>query len=378
MRIAVLTTGRQDWGILRSTCLLLASDARFDLRVLAGGMHCSAAFGDGLRSLAAEGVTVVEKLQWINDAGTTSAAQQAGEALVQVMGALERQKPDALLLVGDRFETLSAAHAATLARVPVVHLHGGEETAGAIDNSLRHAITKLAHLHLVSHRDHAARVVALGEASAAVHVVGAPGLDNTHRSDLPGREALEADLGIPLRSPLVVVTLHPATLGGDPALELSAVCEAMDAVDATYVITLPNSDPGNEVLRAGLRKAALHGQRVVADALGERRYWALMRLADAVLGNSSSALIEAPIMRLPAVNIGERQRGRLRGDNVIDAEPSGPAITAALQRALSTGFRAGLSPTGPYGDGRSAPRIINALAEWKIPVPPTKPLIPVS
>jgi len=377
VRIAVLTTGRQDWGILRSTCKLLGSDSRFDLRVFAGGMHLSAAFGEGLVSLAEDGIEVCEKLRWIDDAGTTPTAQQAGEAIVQISAALERQRPDALLLVGDRFETLSAATAATLAKVPVIHLHGGEETEGAIDNSIRHAITKLAHLHLVSHPLHAERVLAMGEASNAIKMVGAPGLDNAHRTDLPSRSSLERDLGIALDAPVVLVTLHPTTLGAEPALELAALTEAMDSVDATYVITLPNADPGNELLRKGLVEAAGHGRRLVASALGERRYWGLMRIADAMVGNSSSALIEAPVLRVPAVNIGVRQKGRLRSDNLLDVQPSAPEIAGALKRALSPEFRASLASLGPYGDGQSAPRILAALAAWKIPVPPIKPSIAV-
>ena len=377
MRLAVLTTGRQDWGILRSTCQLLAQDSRFELKLFAGGMHVSAAFGNGVASLEADGFAVAERLRWIDDSGTTSAGAQAGEAVTQVAAALERQRPEALLLVGDRFETLSAAHAATLARVPVVHLHGGEETAGAIDNSIRHAITKLAHLHLVSHRDHAARVIAMGERRNTVHEVGAPGLDNAHRIDLASRTQLEQDLGRPLTSPLVLVTLHPTTLGAEPAQELAAVIEAMDAVDATYVISLPNADPGNEVIRSGLRAAATRGQRLVADALGERRYWGLMGIADAMLGNSSSALIEAPVLRIPAVNVGDRQLGRLRGNNIIDAAPTGAAVTRALRKALDKTFRATIGDQGPYGDGRSAPRVVAALASWTIPVPPTKPSIEV-
>jgi len=380
MRVGVLTTGRQDWGILRSTCHALARDPAFQLVLIAGGMHLAARFGRTVTMLEEDGLPISEALSWIPDGAPVSAADESAEALRVLAAAFRRQRPDALLLVGDRYETMAAAMAATLERIPIAHLHGGEETEGAFDNALRHAITKLAHLHLTSHETHAARVRALGEDARAVHVVGAPGLDNARRTDLPDRAALEGTLGLALRAPVVLVTLHPATLGDDPAREAAAVTAAMDRVPATYVITLPNSDPGSAATRAVLVAAvAGRADRVAVDALGERRYWAMLGHADAMLGNSSSALIEAPVFGLPAVNVGIRQRGRLRGANLIDAPPDAEAIAIALRRALSPAFRAGLAgTTSPYGDGRSAARIVEILRAWTPPHPPTKPAIPVS
>lgn len=287
--------------------------------------------------------------------------------------ALARQAPAALLLAGDRFETAAAALAATVACVPLVHLHGGEVTSGAFDDALRHAITKLAHLHLVSRPEYGARVVAMGEDPASVHVVGAPGLDNLHRTDLASPEELERFLGIRLEPPVVVVTLHPATWGGDPRAEAEAVAEAMAAVEATYVVTLPNADPGGRAIRAVLEAAVRPPRGAVAASLGERRYWGLMRTAAALLGNSSSALIEAPAVSLPAVNVGARQEGRLRGANVVDAPATGPAIAEALRRVLAPGFRESLAGApSPYGDGKSAERIVRVLAGWTPPRPPVK------
>jgi UDP-hydrolysing UDP-N-acetyl-D-glucosamine 2-epimerase len=360
MRIAVLTTGRQDWGILRSTCLLL----RQQLILLAGGMHCEPRFGGTVQHLLDEGFTP-EQLRWAGVDSDAPAHVQSAEAVRLVGDALERHRPGGLVIVGDRFETASAALAATLARVPIAHLHGGEETAGAIDNVLRHAITKLAHLHLVSHDHHARRVIAMGEDPATVHVVGAPALDNLHRDDLATRAELEQFLGMPLAPPVVLVTLHPATLGGAPEVEVAAMLAAMDRVPATYVITLPNVDPGGAVIRQQLVDAGNRPGRRAVEALGERRYFGLLRVADAMLGNSSSGIIEAPVVRLPVVNIGDRQKGRLRADNVLDVPADAGAIASALQRALDAAFRATLPERGPFGDGRSAPRIVELLAGWK-------------
>ena len=271
---------------------------------------------------------------------------------------------DALILVGDRYETAQAAVEATRARTPIVHLHGGEVTEGASDDAFRNAITKMAHLHLVSTAVHGSRVVAMGEDPTTVHVVGAPGLDNLHRDDLPGRKLLEARLGIELKPPVVIVTLHPATLGEDPAELSEAVRKAMEWIYATYVITTPNTDPGHESIRWG-------GTIV---SLGERDYWGLMKVADAMLGNSSSGLIEAPAVQLPVVNVGARQNGRLRGANVIDVPAEWGAIGKGLLTALGgAAFRTKLKGTfSPYGDGHSGERIRDILRDWVPPKPPRK------
>ena len=370
--IAVLTSGRQDWGILRSTCAALRDDARFTMSLWTGGMHEAVAFGLTRRDVEAEGFVPVEKLSWI-ESSDDGASLQASRALVAVAAALERQRPAALMLVGDRFETAAAALAATLARVPLIHLHGGEETEGAFDNALRHSISKMSHLHLVSCEAHARRLKQMGEGPGSVHVVGAPGLDNLHRTDLATREELEAHLKMPLRPPVVVVTLHPATLGGEPSAEAAALVAAMDLVPATYVITLPNADPGNAAIRAALIDAAGKPGRVATTALGERRYWGLLRIADAMLGNSSSGLVEAPALGLPVVNIGERQRGRERGDNVLDAPADAERIATALRASLLPESRArARAGASPFGDGRSAPRIVEVLAAWRPPFPPVK------
>jgi UDP-hydrolysing UDP-N-acetyl-D-glucosamine 2-epimerase len=330
--------------------------------LIAGGMHAETRFGT---RLAEDGFAPVETLHWAGEHEDAPVHQQAADALRLVGEALVRQRAEGLLIVGDRFETAAAAMAATLARVPIAHLHGGEETEGAFDNALRHAITKLSHLHLVSHPLHARRVVAMGEAPETVHVVGAPGLDNLRREDLASREELEKFLGIPLVDPVVLVTLHPATLGGAPEQEVAALVDAMDQVPATYVITLPNVDPGANAIRTRLRDAGLRPNRCAVDALGERRFFGLLRLCAAMVGNSSSAIIEAPVMKLPAVNIGDRQKGRVRGENVIDVPADRDAIVAALRRALDPAFRAALPEQGPFGDGRSATRIVELLAAWK-------------
>lgn len=388
-RIAVYTTGRQDYGVLRSTLLLLRDDPRFELRVWAGGMHLSPKFGHTIDAIEADGLRVAVRLDFIapppqpgsapehtsavlGPAG--SMAAESARALELVTRAIETERPEALVLLGDRYETLAAGFAAALAGLPIAHLHGGEETEGALDNALRHALTKLSHLHLVSHAQHARRVRQMGEPAETVVVVGAPGLDNLYRDDLPDRGSLERSLGIALDGPSVVVTLHPATLGGDPAAEVAAVAQAMESVPGSYVITQPNADRGAEAIRAFWSRWAPGRSRVaVVDALGEKRYWGLLRIADAVLGNSSSGILEAPAAGLPVVNVGDRQRGRLRSAHVRDVPAEPGAIAAALRDALLPETRARLAQlSGPYPSGPAAPRIVEALAAWRPPRPARK------
>jgi UDP-hydrolysing UDP-N-acetyl-D-glucosamine 2-epimerase len=369
-RLALLTSGRQDWGILRSTVRTLADGDVFEPLVVAAGMHLQERHGLTVRLLEEEGVPVAGRLP----TGDGAPAEQAARMLADLPSLLSSLGAEALVLAGDRSETAAAALAATLAALPLVHLHGGEESEGAIDNALRHAITKLSHLHLVSHPDHARRVVQMGEPPESVHVVGAPGLDNIHRADLPDRAALAAWLGLPLVPPVVLVTQHPTTLGGAADDEARALTDALAAVDATYVMTLPNSDAGAEAIVRRLRElaAARPGRVTLQPALGEARYFGMLKVADALVGNSSSALIEAPIAALPAVNVGDRQRGRLRGDNVLDVPATAAAIADGLRRALDPALRRRLSGRSPYGDGRSAPRIAAVLASWTPPSPPRK------
>lgn len=367
--LAVLTTGRQDFGILRESLRLLAADVRFRLRLLVGGMHLQSRFGMTVEMVRAEGLEIARELAFLHEppdeaADFARAAQLVGDAL-------RLESPDAVLLVGDRSETLAAAAAATLRRIPIAHLHGGEESEGAIDNACRHAITKLSHLHLVSHEAHASRVRQMGEADETIVVVGAPGLDNLYRDDLPGRAELAKYLSHSLPDPVVLVTVHPTTLSAGASNEVVAIGEAMADLPATYVVTAPNADSGgNEIREYWSSWSKGRSNAVFTDALGERAYWGLMREAHVVLGNSSSGIIEAPAAGAAVVNVGDRQRGRLRYGHVVDVPAESGAIRRALESALAA-RRPGPGAAG-YPSGAAAPRVVGALAGWEIPRPPRK------
>lgn len=373
-RIAVFTSGRQDYGILRSTLFLLRADPSLELQLIVGGMHLSSKYGKTASYIEDDGFTSAEKLDWLGEGREPAITEQAGGVLFQCGALLERKKPDCLVLLGDRYETASAAMAATLCRVPLTHIHGGEETEGAFDNSLRHAITKMSQLHFVSHPNHAARVIQMGEDPASVHVVGAPGLDNLFRHDLPDRMEIEKHLGRPLGRPVVIVTVHPTTLAKDPLAEIKAVENAIGKIPASYVITLPNSDPGNELIRERLQKIAVRqAGAVITEALGDRLYTGLMKIADAMLGNSSSGLIEAQGCGLPVVNVGDRQKGRQAGKNVISVSCDEGEVAEALKRALTPAFRVAAQRDLPnWCDGKAGKRIVTILRDWHFSNPPRK------
>ena len=376
--IAVLTTGRQDWGILHSTCVAIREHPDLRLRLLVGGMHLSARHGRTVEWIETDGFRPDARLAWLGEDADPPADAQAAAALAAIGEDLRTASPDAMVLAGDRFETAAAAVAATVARTPIVHLHGGEQTLGSFDDALRHAITKMSHLHLVSHPEHQARVIAMGEDPGSVHVVGAPGLDAAARTDLPTRADLAQSLGIAMEPPLVIVTVHPATLDADPAAAAHAVVRAIDAVPATYVITLPNADPGAEDVRSALLGAAEVRGRVAVDALGERSYWGLLRVADAMLGNSSSGIVEAPAVDLPAVDVGDRQAGRRHQGNVLHAPVDASGIAAALRRALDPATRASVADGHPVlADGRAGARVADIIAAWQPARPPRKPPIAI-
>jgi UDP-hydrolysing UDP-N-acetyl-D-glucosamine 2-epimerase len=296
-------------------------------------------------------------------------ARNLAEATLAFAGALAACEPDLLLVLGDRFEILAAALAATDLGLPIAHVHGGELSEGSLDDATRHCVTKLAHLHFVATRTYAERVCQLGEDPSRVYVVGAPGLESIESVGLLDRPALASALALEeLPAPLIALTFHPASrradLAGAQTRALTAGVEEVLAGAGCVVITLPNDDPGNATVREKLSHWAGARENVHAfAALGQQRYLSLLRHADVVLGNSSSAIIEAPSFRVPVVNVGERQRGRVMAANVLGCTGETSAIVAALRRALEPAFRASLaSLENPYDQGGAAARILAVLS----------------
>jgi UDP-N-acetylglucosamine 2-epimerase (non-hydrolysing) len=367
-RVCVVTGTRADYGHLYWVLRELDADPRTDLQLVVTGAHLMERFGATVRQIEDDGFVVVARVPM--DLSADSPLAVAGALAAATSGladAFAQLQPDVVVLLGDRYEELAAAQAALILGIPVAHLHGGETTEGAFDEAIRHSVTKMSHLHFVAAEEYGRRVRQLGEDPARVHVVGAPGLDHLRRTELAGRDELEEFLGIALVAPVLLVTYHPETLGDDGGRAgLGALLGAIDDLGAaTVVVTGVNADPGHGPLSAALHDfvAVDPARRRMVESLGQRRYLGLMAICDAVVGNSSSGLIEAPALRAPTVNVGDRQKGRLRAASVVDCGPERGGVAAALRRVLDPAFRASL-PGQPsrYGIGDAAVRIREVLA----------------
>jgi len=348
-RIAVVTGNRADYGLLRVLMKEIRADPALDLLVVATGGHPS-------RDLRADGISAVATVDsgLVGDS-PADVARALGRVTAGFAECLERLRPDLVVLLGDRFEALASAQAALLARVPVAHLHGGESSAGVVDESIRHAITKLSHLHFVSAEPYRRRVLQLGEPPDRVWTVGLTAADNIADTSLAGWPELESVTGLRKSSPFFVVTFHPVTL--DPEAGQRGVRALVAALEefpeAALLLTGANPDPGREAVSAVMAGfCARHPRARFVESLGSRLYLSAIALCDAVVGNSSSGLVEAPLLGVPSVNVGSRQDGRLRCDSVVDCPDDAGAIAAALREVTGAGFReraAGQSLPFPRG-----------------------------
>ncbi len=364
MRICAVTGTRADYGLLKPLMAELRDDPGVTLQVVVTGMHLAPEFGLTYRQIEKDGFAIDARVesQLSSDTGV-GAAKSLGLGVIGMADALGLLAPDMLVLLGDRYETFAAAQAALLLRIPVAHIAGGDTTEGAFDEAMRHAITKMAALHFVTNEPARRRVVQLGEDPAHVYNFGSPGLDGLRLLESVPREALETELGVKLRAKTLLVTYHPVTLEVESLSGYAALLEVLaePRPDTGIIFTGANADPEGRALRqlteafvAQFPERARH-----FTSLGER-YLQLLRVADAVVGNSSSGLYEAPSFGVPTVNIGDRQRGRPKAESVFDADPDATSVRRALSAALKRGVR----PTvNPYGDGYAAPKIKTVLTQ---------------
>jgi UDP-hydrolysing UDP-N-acetyl-D-glucosamine 2-epimerase len=363
--IAVVTVARSDYGHLLPVLGALRDTPDLRLLLIVAGAHLVPEFGLTVREIEGDGWPIADCVDMLEaDDSPEAVAAATGRGVKGFARAYAKHRPDLVVLLGDRFEMLAAAAAALPFALPVAHIHGGEVTEGAMDNQIRHAISKLAHLHFVSAPVHAERLARMDEERWRIHVVGAPGLDRLHATPLMTREELARQLDLPLAGPWIVVTFHPVTLEHrDTRRHVDELVAALDAVEGTLIVTYPNADTAGRTIIAALEDFARRCPRVrLVPSLGERGYLSLLEHAAVMVGNSSSGLIEAPSFGLPAVNIGGRQRGRLRGTNVIDVGHGRDEIRGGIAAALAPGLRERLrGAPNPYGDGRAAPRIVEVL-----------------
>lgn len=366
-KICFITGTRAEYGLLAPIMRLVQADASCILQVVATNMHLMPKYGSTYLEIEADGFKIDEKVLMPRNGDDAGAV--IGSMSIELTGmdaALARLRPDIAVILGDRYEMLVAATVCLLRRIPVAHIHGGEVTEGAVDDAIRHCITKMSALHFTSTEEYRRRVIQLGEDPERVICVGAPGVENIKNVKLMDMAELQASLGISLDSPYVVATYHPVTLGNrTPREEIADFLIALDSFPNIKVIfTMPNSDPGAEPIRRAIEGYCKNsgGRCACFASLGMRRYLSLIAGAQAVIGNSSSGIIEAPSMRVPTLNIGARQQGRARSRSVIDCQSDAASIIAGIARALSPeARRVAMEADNPYDRPGTAAAIFCAL-----------------
>jgi UDP-hydrolysing UDP-N-acetyl-D-glucosamine 2-epimerase len=362
LRIAAVTGGRADWGLLSFPLSTLKVDDAFELSLIVTGQHLAPGEKRSLTEIVADGFTATEAVDiGLGPDNAQSIGHSFGLAVAKISEALARLKPDLMLILGDRYEIFAAAIAALFHRIPVVHLCGGDVTEGAMDDGMRHAITKLSHIHFVTNMAARDRVIQLGEDPARVFCVGSPGLDRIRLTPVLSRDEFFKSVGLMPRQRNLLVTYHPVTLAADPFKEVREMLAALVSLgpDVGILLTGSNADINARGIDALIGSFIADRQNAVRHrTLGAQCYYSAMTHLDVMVGNSSSGLYEAPSFSLPTVNIGDRQKGRIRAHSVIDCVGERNAIKMAITEAFAFGRK---QVENPYGDGFTCTRILAAL-----------------
>ena len=371
--VAVFTGTRAEYGLLYWILKDIQRDPALNLQLVVSGTHLSPSFGMTYKNIEDDGFHIAATVEMLLSSDSAiGTAKSTGLGIIGFTDAFARLQPDVIVILGDRFEALAAAQTAMLLRIPIIHLHGGEITEGAYDDSIRHAITKMSFLHGVSTEEQRHRVIQLGEAPERVENIGAVGLDHLTKSTLMSLSELSCSLNFALNKDFFIVTYHPETLGeASPEMAFQALLSALDQFPNYQVIlTFPNADDGGSgIIRMIEDYRTAHPERVFAIAsLGHIRYLSAVKHCAAVVGNSSSGIIEVPSFGKPTVNIGIRQKGRVSASSVIHCDSSKASITIAIARALSLEFQQHASQvTNPYGSGNSSARVLNMIKKLNKP-----------
>ncbi|WP_227394280.1 UDP-N-acetylglucosamine 2-epimerase [Jeotgalibacillus aurantiacus] len=366
--MSILTATRAEYGLLKPVIQALREVETLDVKVVVTGAHLSPEFGLTYRDIEHDGIEIDEKIEMLISADTPAAISKSmGLAMISFADYFARIQPDLLLVLGDRYETLAVSLVAMNQRIPIAHLYGGETTEGAVDESVRHAITKISYLHLTSTEAYRKRVIQLGEHPDRVHTVGALGIENVLQEPLLTKEELEKSLDFSLEKPYALVTFHPVTLEQYQAEaqieELLAACASFP--DMTFLFTKANADAEGRVINRKIDAYCVQHEHAVAfTSLGLTRYLSAMKGCQMVIGNSSSGLIEAPSFGVPTINIGDRQKGRMQAESVINCEPKEHAIRDAIRQAQSPAFQEqAKKAVNPYGDGKTSDKIRTILQQ---------------
>lgn len=375
-KIAVFTGTRADYGLLYWLLKDIQENATLTLQLIVSGSHLSPEFGNTFEQIERDGFSIDEKVEMLLSSNSAvGTAKSVGLGIIGYAEALDRLKPDVLVILGDRSEALAIAQTAAILKIPLLHIHGGEITEGAYDDAFRHAITKLSHIHCTATETYKQRVIQMGEMPNSVYNVGAIGLDHIRRSTLMTPEQLSSDLNFDLNHPYFLVTYHPVTLADEPAIEtFNALLTSLEQFPQhNVIITYPNADNGSREIISLIQDYARQskGKVLAIASLGQVRYLSCVKYATAVIGNSSSGIIEVPSFNVPTVNIGTRQQGRLAAQSVIHCQPDSLSITTAINKAVLLLPQLQLTPvTNPYGQGQASPLIVKLLTTT--PLKPTK------
>jgi len=368
--IGVVTVARSDYGIYLPVLRQINESPELTLHLIVSGMHMLSEYGRTVEQIVADKFEIGDRFEMLLSSDTPEGiAKSIGLGVIGFSQSYSRFCPDILVVLGDRFEMLSAVLAALPFNIPVAHIHGGEVTQGAIDEAIRHSITKMSHLHFVSTEQYKKRVIQMGEEPWRVTVSGAPSLDNLRTILLLDKDDLEKTIGMVLEPAPLLVTFHPVTLEyNDTSWHINELLAALDEIKMPVLFTSPNADTSNRVIVDAISQyVQAHRNARLVTNLGTQAYFSCMKYAAAMVGNSSSGIIEAASFGLPVVNIGSRQRGRIQGRNTIDVDYGRQDIAEAIRLAVSSHFRDSLAGMrNPYGDCRSAERIVQAISEVSI------------
>ncbi len=367
-KICVITGTRADYGLLYWTLRRIQESPEFELQIIATGAHLSPEFGSTYKIIESDGFKISEKIDMHLSSDTSlGITKSMGLGLIGFAEAFQKLKPDLVLILGDRYESMIAAQAAMIAQIPIAHCHGGELTEGAIDEAIRHSITKMSHLHFTSTETYRKRVISLGENPKTVFNVGALGIENIESGiKLLDRQEFEKQTQFKFGKINFMVTYHPVTLSQkDPADLFKELLAGLDKFPQAHIIfTYPNADKnGRRIIDLIQNYVEKNKARAAAFvSLGQQKYLSAMQLVDVIIGNSSSGIIEAPSFKKPTVNIGDRQKGRLCAESILSCGDDSNAIVKAIEHALDPQFRQKISSlVSPYGSGDASTKILEIL-----------------
>ena len=365
-KICVVTGTRAEYGLLYWLLKEIEADKDLELQVIVTGMHLSPEFGLTYKEIEKE-FKINKKIEMLLSSDTSvGISKSMGLAQISFAESYDELKPDIVIVLGDRYEIFSATSAAMVARIPIAHIHGGEKTEGAFDESIRHSITKMSHLHFTATQEYKNRVIQLGENPSRVFNVGGMGIENIKRLELLNKKEFEKSIEFKLNIKNILVTFHPVTLENSTAQEqFKELLDAIDELEDTNIIfTKANSDTDGRVINQMIDEYVTKNSHksIVFTSLGQLRYLSALQYVDAVVGNSSSGLAEAPSFKIGTINIGDRQKGRIKASSVIDCEPNKDSILNSFEKLYSKEFQETLKTTiNPYGDGCASKKIVEIL-----------------